>query len=92
MRHILVLFMYIEGYHYGPLLTHAKQKLDEYHAKVEEKEREAKSIPIADNKLIDSESQTMHHEVDILPSGGEKNGFVVYRQTVDLVNMLERTV
>lgn len=27
-----------------------------------------------------------------LASGGEKGGFVVYKQTVDLVNMLEKSI
>ena len=37
--------------------------------------------------IVDSNTNT---DADMLPSGGQKNGFVVYRQTVDLVNMLEK--
>jgi len=29
---------------------------------------------------------------ETLASGGEKGGFVVYKQTVDLVNMLEKSI
>ena len=130
--------MYIEGFHYGPLLTQAQHELSEFNKRENEMEKEMEkdkcqcpvgggpvvvvpgvpddqSNTIADTctcTVSDSDSGTDIHTVsqidmnrgvgivdsntntntdaDMLPSGGQKNGFVVYRQTVDLVNMLEK--
>lgn len=61
---MLVLFLYVEGFHYGPYL------------KRDDKEVETKE-----------DLQT----VEIRPSGAKEGGFVVYRQTVELVSMLEES-
>lgn len=64
-RHVLVLFLYVQDFHYGPRLSLAK------------------AVPEAKADCGAGDDR------GILPSGGEKGGFVVYRQTVELVNMLE---
>jgi hypothetical protein len=78
-RNILVLFLYIEDYHYGPYLNKVKSNIDA----IESEEKEDSNI----NDTVFKDNC----ELSIRPSGSKKNGFVVYRQTVELVNMLEES-
>lgn len=113
-RMILVLFLYIEDFHYGPYLTAAKAHCRgalcgaEAENETENTSQSESFIPTTaaatvattssgtDEKKAESgtaELQVLQsgcREDGKLHSGGEKGGFVVYRQTVDLVNMLEK--
>ena len=92
IRNILVLFLYVEGFHYGPLLRDyinkhpSGQGGGQEQGKVTEieigcRDRDKSEISYAGNDSTD----------DPRSSGAAKGGFVVYRQTVELVSMLEET-
>lgn len=86
VRHILVLFLYVDQFHYGPYLTTAKEAN-------QGAEKDAVGTPDS-NVPVGSQDANIsiayNEDTDRLPSGGKKGGFVVYRQTVDLVTMLEK--
>lgn len=65
IRNILVLFLYVEGFHYGRYLRDSRSKVPENEAEC-----------------------SVHGVEEKRTSGAEKGGFVVYRQTVELVSML----
>ena len=67
IRNILVLFLYVEGFHYGPYLQDSRSK-----------------VPFLEKKL-ECSVDTIEEKRS---SGAERGGFVVYRQTVELVSML----
>ena len=135
IRNILVLFLYVEGFHYGPYLRGSAlqgsssdvmggdEECRECHGSVNEDavagrrlsgcltnscsssemndpsvRTSSSSIPSSSSPS--SSSSSFSSSSAALPvtgkvsgsksgSGSEKNGFVVYRQTVDLVSMLE---
>jgi hypothetical protein len=123
VRNILVLFLYVEGFHYGPLIQKYVNDIKE--TKVSE--TLATSSTVLDNNdetvfrnhlvsrdtVVNLKGNTLGgtanevSKVDaattvedtesaadrprLLNSGGEERGYVVYRQTVELVNMLEST-
>jgi hypothetical protein len=90
-RMILVLFLYVEGYHYGPYLTRAAaQCCCEAEADAPMSKIEHLSAVAAKPSGVMNEDAGEASATQKLNSGGEKGGFVVYRQTVDLVNMLEK--
>lgn len=80
-RNILVLFLYIEDFHYGPYLN-KQVKYNKDSIQFKEIDGNGNDHIFKDNNDLSS----------IRPSGNEKNGFVVYRQTVELVNMLDQNV
>ena len=124
VRNILVLFLYVEGFHYGPYLrakalqlssssaaaaassssssssSEESEECNEY-KKVEMKascnssfsSSSASSSPsssaASSTPLRGTEEGTEEGTRSGSGSGSDKNGFVVYRQTVDLVSMLE---
>jgi hypothetical protein len=93
---ILVLFLYVEGYHYGPYLTKAAAQCASCDAEAEvaaPKSKIENLSAVAARPSGGGVSQDATMTMDStqkLNSGGDKGGFVVYRQTVDLVNMLEK--
>ena len=141
VRVILVLFLYVEDYHYGPYLSAAKshcatpmsassagwEDLQDMDGLSEEEKGSGNNSPVcmigngsAGNggntyggntyggvvygnapgiasgncsPCKNSNNTTSTCNVgEKLASGGEKGGFVVYRQTVDLVNMLDKAI
>ena len=81
VRNILVLFLYVENFHYGPYLRSycgPDPGLDS-----------TDEITHLENTLRCSEGRCSEEVEGKRSSGAEKGGYVVYRQTVDLVNMLE---
>ena len=66
IRNILVLFLYVEGFHYGPYLQKSRSK-----------------VPLLEK--VECSEDTLEKK---RTSGAETGGFVVYRQTVELVSML----
>ncbi|CAM9867041.1 unnamed protein product, partial [Ectocarpus fasciculatus] len=87
VRHILVLFLYVEGFHYGPYLSVAKENAANLAATNARQTEHNESGLVHSCEDIDITSD----DTSALPSGGEKGGFVVYKQTVDLVTMLEKS-
>lgn len=82
IRNILVLFLYVEGFHYGPLLREYNSK---HSAELETgPEPEPERTDDSHRTYIDNDSTDNPRS-----SGAAKGGFVVYRQTVELVSMLE---
>lgn len=100
IRNILVLFLYVEGFHYGPLLRDYINKHPsgqgggqeqgqgegegqgkDTEIEIECRDRDKSEISYSGNDSTD----------DPRSSGAAKGGFVVYRQTVELVSMLEET-
>jgi hypothetical protein len=75
-RVILVLFLYVDGFSYGSLLT----------AAIEEYER---NVNVATEDVEHNKAGGGEDESDTLPSGTKKGGFVVYRETVELMNALD---
>eukprot|EP01038_Epipyxis_sp_PR26KG_P012702 gene12702-17034_t len=99
IRHILVLFLYVEDFHYGPLLNKTLFSSNSIiKNSVEESKEESSNITKTSGETTDTaeheEAAATHNkskeDSQVLASGGKKGGFVVYRQTVDLVNMLNR--
>lgn len=105
-RHILVLFLYVEGFHYGPMLKAAvarcnrRNGIDSSNSSPIKKQmysaNKSNDFNACDNNKNASPHSATHSsepvnnsEEQLLSSGGKRGGFVVYRQTVDLVNMLE---
>ena len=74
VRMILVLFLYIEDFHYGPRV---KQYVENMQGGCEQGECKGGSRGEAG-------------EDGVKPSGDKVGGFVVYRETVELSNMLGR--
>lgn len=97
-RMILVLFLYVEDYHYGPYLTNAKAHCRTAQCSAESPSfSDATSSAAGEEKTSRGEGASCKNNAGCredgkLYSGGEKGGFVVYRQTVDLVNMLEKPI
>lgn len=97
-RMILVLFLYVEDYHYGPFLTNAKAHCRAAVCDAQSSSfADTTSIAATEEKTSSGEGLSCKNgpgcrEDGKLHSGGEKGGFVVYRQTVDLVNMLEKPI
>ena len=86
VRHILVLFLYVEGFHYGPYLSEAKANAAIVaESTISHEEAEQDSVQSCKDIEFISDGPSL------LPSGGERGGFVVYKQTVDLVTMLEKS-
>ena len=99
-RIILVLFLYIEDFHYGPFLQKAIQEQLEQSGVVstlrnrqQQEKEEDSSRTVIPAALEEESSGGGEGEVDpdVLPSGDRKGGYVVYRQTVELVNMLQKS-
>ena len=106
IRNILVLFLYVEGFHYGPLLRDyinkhpsgqgggQEQGQEEGHehgqGEGEGKDTEIE-IECRDRDNTDRTYSGNDSTDDPRSSGAAKGGFVVYRQTVELVSMLEET-
>lgn len=91
VRIILVLFLYIEGFSYGRFLEDYAKKhegggpcLVERYQKDEDEEKK-------DSKCSNDEGVS-DHNTGRRPSGDMPGGFVVYNQTVELVEMLNRRV
>jgi hypothetical protein len=84
IRNILVLFLYVEGFHYGPLLRDYTSK----HSSGRGIDTELEGTDRDDADRTHSENDSAD---DPRSSGAAKGGFVVYRQTVELVSMLEET-
>jgi hypothetical protein len=91
VRMILVLFLYVEDFHYGPYLTRARADCPCTGAdrppvsKIQVATSAARS-----SEVCAGDQATANGTAEKLNSGGEAGGFVVYRQTVELVNMLEK--
>lgn len=84
VRNILVLFLYVEGFHYGPRLAAAcKQCCAASSASRVDAAADHSSGSAGRGSDADGDSS-------VRASGDKEGGFVVYRQTVELVNMLER--
>lgn len=101
VRVILVLFLYVQDYHYGPHLSRAKaacsspvnqQAWDDDTEDLDCLCEEEKGSVSPCCHMGVSGKEHVNKLSDKLASGGEKGGFVVYKQTVDLVNMLEKSV
>ena len=130
-RNILVLFLYVEDFHYGPLIQNFKRNhLDEQKQQRQTRSTEPEggitvfrnhTVPrnavvglklnndqpkfqnlnptlqeqdedlagVCDEEVGDQDRDQDTMCPKILNSGGEERGYVVYRQTVELVNMLE---
>jgi hypothetical protein len=91
VRMILVLFLYVEDFHYGPYLTKARADCPctgsdrPPVSKIQAATSAAHSSEVCAGDKASADGTTQK-----LNSGGEKGGYVVYRQTVELVNMLEK--
>ena len=82
VRNILVLFLYVENFHYGPYLRTYSGPDPGPDSTLE--------IAHSENGVRYSDGENCAEEIeDKRSSGAEKGGYVVYRQTVDLVSMLE---
>lgn len=101
-RVILVLFMYIEDFHYGPFLQKAIQEQQQLeqpgvvstsrnHQQQEKEEGSSRTVIPAALEEESSGGGEGEVDPDVLPSGDRKGGYVVYRQTVELVNMLQKS-
>ena len=119
VRNILVLFLYVEGFHYGPYLRGSAPQLSSSTARAAAASSLSSSSSRENEECYEFEKVEMKESctscssfssssspsaaaatpltvtvtgtvtgID-LGSGSDKNGFVVYRQTVDLVSMLE---
>jgi hypothetical protein len=84
IRNILVLFLYVEGFHYGPQLRDYISR----HPSGRGIDTETEGRDRDDADRTNSENDCTD---DLRSSGAAKGGFVVYRQTVELVSMLEET-
>lgn len=82
VRFILVLFLYVEGFAYGELLSRAS----------EECARAADGEPERGAARADGPGTALKGGAEPKPSGDMPGGFVVYQQTTDLVKMLNRRV
>jgi hypothetical protein len=111
VRTILVLFLYVEDFHYGPFLSNAVKAANNLQLDLEARAGGAAAATATATATSASAGGTAAGsgcesssagdagaagKSDccelLLPSGGKKGGFVVYRQTVDLVNMLDRPI
>jgi len=91
VRIILVLFLYIEGFSYGRFLEdYTKKHESDSHCLVDRFEKDADG-ETKDSKCSNDEEAT-HVNTRRKPSGDMPGGFVVYNQTVELVEMLNRRV
>jgi hypothetical protein len=98
-RVILVLFMYVENYHYGPFLQKAIQQQKngqdeqrrEGEADTARRQQAGEVAVMVVQNNGDEESSGGGDYDGLLSSGGKKGGYVVYRQTVELVNMLQKS-
>jgi hypothetical protein len=78
---ILVLFLYVEGFSYGEFIReYCRSHGCDGQGKVEGTESSKLLAPGLGKK----------EAAKLRPSGDDPNGFVVYRQTVELVEMLNR--
>lgn len=112
IRNILVLFLYVEGFHYGPLLreytsTHTHTAPHTHtlrHTLPHTLPHTLRHpLPLSSGQVRDTEIEgrdmddveRTHPENDSTDdprsSGAAKGGYVVYRQTVELVSMLEES-
>lgn len=110
-RHVLVLFLYVEDFHYGPYLREAQQENADDPAQSPPPSAVSSTgtsvlIPASTehiNTVIDDldkysnntkeqdQNSAKYSPAPMVNTDNEHDGgFVVYRQTVDLVNMLER--
>lgn len=89
-RVILVLFMYVENYHYGPFLQRSIQQARDVEMQHDIAVQRGNIRQEVDSVLEDDSSNS-YGEEGVLSSGGKKGGYVVYRQTVELVNMLQKS-
>ena len=101
VRHILVLFLYVEGFHYGPLLKGAVTSYSDNNSSGRSADnndnnnnRNDNNIEASDISVQNSDSKfndNDHINPSLLSSGGVPGGYVVYRETVELVDMLKNT-
>lgn len=123
VRNILVLFLYIEDFHYGPLIQSYRRNVEERklltqsHPQLQgSKQQQEEGVVFRSHNVSrhvvtsllkkNGNSSCSSHGLSkekpeedsggsesaapkILNSGGQERGYVVYRQTVELVNMLE---
>ena len=117
VRNILVLFLYVEGFHYGPYLRGSALQLSSSSSSSSslassssssaslsncKENEECNEYKKGEMKASCTSSPSSSSPAAATPltekgtdlgtrsgSGSDKNGFVVYRQTVDLVSMLE---
>ena len=86
VRVILVLFLYVEGFHYGPLVREHVRKEAANGGPGEgggEGEGEGEKEEACGSRAVANAD-------GVKPSGDKVGGFVVYRETVELSNMLGR--
>mmetsp|Transcript_19974 Transcript_19974/g.39231 ORF Transcript_19974/g.39231 Transcript_19974/m.39231 type:complete len:537 (+) Transcript_19974:184-1794(+) len=80
-RVILVLFLYVDNFQYGPLIS---QYLEKHGCNL--------CRPDTPDSNKEDEDASPEKKPSVRPSGDSPGGFVVYNQTVELVNMLNKSV
>jgi hypothetical protein len=92
VRHVLVLFLYVEDYHYGPYLRKPNPNPNPNKEKVDFGTDNVQDLLVNVDRSEEEESERVEKKKGKeRPSGAAPGGFVVYRQTVELVSMLEGT-
>ncbi|KAJ1441057.1 hypothetical protein B484DRAFT_390922, partial [Ochromonadaceae sp. CCMP2298] len=90
-RHVLVLFLYVQDFHYGPLLSAAKKRVGG-----DESKGGGGGVGVGGGggtgAGVGCVGVGAAGGPALLASGGEVGGFVVYKQTVDLVSLLKRAL
>lgn len=85
--------MYVDGFHYGPYLQHALSQCERQGSGDDATPTLPPQMPLtatADGAATPACLVTTPGVDGTPSSGSEKGSYVVYRQTVDLVNMLEK--